>query len=692
LRAGNAFPFSTRLARHQQQDSIMLANASKPIKSADADFARAAYRQMLFIRGFEQRCLDLSTATPPGIAGSIHLCAGQEAIPVGAMAALRPGEDSVVSTYRGHGWALTGTLDAEQVFAEVCHRKTGINGGRAGSALITAPWDGFIGENSIVGAGGPIACGVAMAAKLKGSGEVTLVSFGDGATSQGALHESFVFAAAYGLPVIFLCENNAWSEMTESSEIIKVDRLAKRAGGYGMSGVTIDGTDPIAVRDTIAQAADQARAGRGPSFIECKVSRLWGHYNRDIEHYRSKEDRASAVDHDPLTLLATRMLESGIETEPDLATIRAAVEQELAAIAKTVAQAPHPDAADARKHVTAATQPRASKAAKPVAAAETTYINAVNEALRRILADNDRALVYGEDIGKAGGIFGAARNLQREFGADRVFDTPIAEAAILGSAIGAALEGFRPVVEIMWADFMLVALDQLINQAANIRYVTQGRAHLPMVVRTQQGATPGSCSQHSQSLEALLFHIPGLLLGMPSTPQDAYDMLRAAAAAEDPTILIEARGLYQRKGEVVFDRVPDPIGTARLARAGSDVAIIAWGTAAVEAVDAAERLAKDGIDAAVLDLRWLAPLDETAIDDVVRKAKGRVLIAHEANRTGGVGAEIAARIAETHRDAVIRRLGAPDTRIPAAPVLQAALLPKADAITAAARELVQKQS
>jgi 2-oxoisovalerate dehydrogenase E1 component len=667
----------------------MLANSSKPIKPADADFALDAYRRMQFIRGFEQRCLDLSTATPPGIAGSIHLCAGQESIPVGAMAALRPGTDKVVATYRGHGWALTGKLDAEQIFAEVSHRKTGINGGRAGSALITAPWDGFIGENSIVGAGGPIACGVALAAKLKGSGDIALVSFGDGATSQGALHESFVFAAAYGLPVIFLCENNAWSEMTASAEIIKVDRLAKRASGYGMTGVTIDGADPIAVRDTIAHAAEQARSGRGPSFIECKISRLWGHYNRDIEHYRPKEDRAAAAGNDPIALLGARLLESNVASERELEAIRNAVEQELSAIVETVAKAPQPDAAEARLHVTAKAQPRAAKSGATAATTETTYINAVNEALRRILAEDDRALVYGEDVGRAGGIFGAARNLQREFGAERVFDTPIAEAAILGSAIGAALEGCRPVVEIMWADFMLVALDQLINQAANYRYITQGRAHVPMVVRTQQGATPGSCSQHSQSLEALLFHIPGLLLGMPATPQDAYDMLRAAAAAEDPTILIEQRGIYQRKGTVAFDRVPDPIGAARLVRAGGDLAIISWGAMALEAADAAERLAKDGIEAAVLDLRWLSPLDERAIADVVGKAKGRVLIVHEANRTGGVGAEIAARIAESRPDAIVRRLGAPDTRIPAAPILQAALLPKADAIVSAVHALIQ---
>ncbi|HWA41945.1 MAG TPA: thiamine pyrophosphate-dependent enzyme [Hypericibacter adhaerens] len=668
---------------------MTLANASKPIKPEDADFAMAAWRRMLFIRAFEQRCLDLSTATPPVVAGSIHLCAGQEAIPTGAMAALQP-QDPVVATYRGHGWALTGRLDPKEIFAEVCHRATGVNGGRAGSALITAPWAGFIGENSIVGAGGPIACGVALAAQARKTGAVVLVSFGDGATSQGALHESLVFAAAYDLPVIFLCENNGWSEMTASPDIIRTDRLAKRANGYGMVGVTIDGADPIAVRDTIAQAAERARSGAGPSFVECRVSRLWGHYNRDIEHYRPKPDRALAEANDPIALLAGRLQQSGIASETALAEARVEVGREMAAIEAEVLKAATPDPAAARTHVVAESEgPLPRAVASSGAGTEINYIGAVNEALRRILAEDASSLVYGEDVGKAGGIFGASRNLQREFGASRVFDTPIAEAAILGSAVGAAMSGMRPVVEIMWGDFLLVALDQIINQAANIRYVTQGRASVPMVIRTQQGATPGSCSQHSQSLEALLFHIPGIRLGLPATPQDAYDMLRVAAGSPDPVMLIEARALYQRKETVFLDKAPDPMGKARLAREGRDLAIVAWGTAVPEALDAAETLAAAGIDAAVLDLRWLSPLDEAAIADLAARC-GRVLIVHEANRTGGVGAEIAARIAERHPTVRVRRLGAPDTRIPASPALQAALLPKADAIQAAARTLAAK--
>ena len=272
-----------------------------------------------------------------------------------------------------------------------------------------------------------------------------------------------------------------------------------------------------------------------------------------------------------------------------------------------------------------------------------------------------------------------------------MFDSPIAESAILGAALGAALEGLRPVVEIMWGDFLLVALDQLVNQAANVRYVSGGSQVAPLVVRTQQGATPGSCAQHSQSLEALLAHIPGLRVGIPATPQDAHAMLRAAVADDDPVILFESRALYQRKGTVRLGGELEGVGGARVRRSGGDVAIVSWGPTALLAEQAAERLAADGIEATVLDLRWLAPLDDAAIAAAVRRT-GRVVVAHEANVTGGFGAEVAARIGEAQFDALdapVRRIGAPDVRIPPAPGLQAALLPNPETIASVAAELAR---
>lgn len=656
-------------------------------------FLLEAYRRMSFIRSFESAALGLTKGEGALIVGSAHFCAGQEAVPVGALAALRA-DDQVVTTYRGHGWALESGINARDLLAELCHKADGINGGRSGSALVMAPQKRFLGENSIVGAGLPIACGAALASVSEGSDRVVVVSFGDGATSQGAAHEALVFAASRQLPVVFVCENNGWSEMTPTSAIVKVQRLSRRALGYGIQGVTIDGADPQAVRDSVAEAAERARTGQGPTLIECVLPRLWGHYNRDMEHYRPKEDRTNAKDRDPLVLLRSRLVGEGLVSAGDLDAVDTEVGAEVARLVDEMSRLAAPDTADARMHVVGAL-PSSAGGGQVLGAGkgrELTYIQAVNHALRRELQDRPEVMVFGEDVGHAGGIFGASRDLQKEFGIDRVFDTPIAESAILGAAVGAAMCGRRPVVEIMWADFMLVALDQLINQAANVRYLTRGQFSAPMVVRTQQGATPGSCAQHSQCLEALLTHIPGLRIGLPSCADDAYSMLRAAIADADPCVVIESRALYQTKGLVDLSAPAPAVGGARLRIEGKDVLLAGWGSIVPTLIDAAALLLERGIHAAVLDLRWLAPLDEKAIADTLAKCGGKIVVAHEANLTGGFAGEIIARLLEkSHLSPIrFRRVASLDSRMPASPVLQAAILPDVARIVDAASELVNQ--
>jgi 2-oxoisovalerate dehydrogenase E1 component len=643
------------------------------------------YRSMVLIRRFEE--LVLSLRRERVVSGSVHLCAGQEAIPVGACSALGR-DDRVVATYRGHGWALASGVPLGRLLAEVCHKETGVNGGRGGSAHLIDPEHGFLGENSIVGAGVPIADGAALASQIAGTGRVVLASFGDGATSQGATHEGLVFAVYRRLPVVFVCENNGWSEMTPIGRIVPVDELSARAPGYGLPGITVDGTDPTAVAQAVSEATARARGGEGPTLIEARCHRLWGHYNADVEHYRSREDRLAAREADPVAALRRRLLKSGVD-ESELDDVDREVSKALDDTASQVLTEPNPDPVTAARHVYA---PAALATAGDRAEEQPlSYVKAVNEALRRELSSRAEVIVYGEDVGHAGGIFGVTKGLQDQFGKARVFDAPIAEASILGSAIGAALEGLRPVVEIMWGDFLLVALDQLINQAANVRYVTEGRYGAPVVVRTQQGATPGSCAQHSQSLEALLAHIPGLRVGVASTPQDAYSMLRAAVADDDPVVLFEARSLYQDQQLVQLGGPIETVSGARLRRDGDDVTIISWGPTATKAVEAASMLADRGIAASVLDLRWLAPLDEDAIAETVGRTK-RVVIAHEANVTGGFGGEVAARVGERffgELAAPVRRVGVPDSRIPPAPALQDALIPSRETIVEAVCDLVR---
>src|SRR5882757_5874894 len=648
-------------------------------------------REMLRIRELEQRSLDLSMATPPEVIGSAHLCAGQEAVPVGTLAALAE-TDQVVATYRGHGWALASGLSLTEVFGEICQRSIGVNGGRGGSAYMMAPDRRFIGENSIVGAGVPIACGVAMANVASGNGKVVAVSIGDGAFNQGATHEGLAFASARSLPVLIICENNGWSELTPTSMTFKVERIAQRASGYGIQGVTIDGTDPIIVRDTMAQAAKRAREGGGPVLIECRVPRLWGHYNRDIEHYRSKEDREEARARDPITTFSNKLIAAGVLTNDTFHDLQTSVKKEMDEAQKAVVSSPPPNPATAARHVWSETPVTPAAAASQNGQSTTiSYMQAVNEALSRELATRPEVLVYGEDVGGAGGIFGASRGLQKNYGAERVFDTPISESAILGSAVGAALMGMKPIVEIMWGDFMLVALDQIINQAANVRYITGGKSGAPIVVRTQQGATPGSCAQHSQCLEAFLAHIPGLRIAIPATPQDAYSLLRAATASPDPCVIYEARGLYQTKGDVEFTDVIEPVGRSRLHKPGRDALIVTWGTTLLVALEAATQMAEGGVDVGVLDLRWLCPLDDDGLQAAVKSASGKVIVLHEANRTGGFGAEVVARLHEFFdKDLALRiaRVATPDMRIPASPVLLQALLPTAAKVMDETRRLL----
>jgi 2-oxoisovalerate dehydrogenase E1 component len=608
-------------------------------------------------------------------------------VPVGALAALES-DDRVVATYRGHGWAIAAGVPLDGLMAEICQRAGGVNGGRGGSPYASAPEHRFFGENSIVGAGLPIADGLALAAQLQGTGRVVAVSFGDGATNQGAAHEAIVMAIARRLPVIFVCENNEWSEMTPISAIVPGDRLATRAGAYGLPAAVVDGTDPLAVQAAVATAAARARAGEGPTFLECRVVRLLGHYNADVEHYRGTAERAADRARDPLPQaraeLRAQHVGDGLVTAAE-----ADADADVDAAARAALASPQPDPATAADHVVGTAAPAA--ASSPTAATTTlTYAKAVTEALRRELAERPETIVFGEDIAIPGGVFGVTRGLRDEFGGARVFDTPIAEAAILGTAVGAALDGCRPIAEIMWGDFLLVALDQLVNQAANVRYLHRGRLTAPLVVRCQQGVAPGSCAQHSQSVEALLAHVPGLRVGLPGTAQDAYAMLRAAAADDDPCVLFESRVLYQRKGDVALDAPLEPVGGARLRRSGDDLVILTWGQVQRAALEAADELSRDGISAAVLDLRWLAPLDDAAIARLVAHTN-RVLVVHEANVTGGFGAELVARIAERHfddLDAPPARLGAPDVRFPSAPSLQDALLPGARAVADAARTVL----
>jgi len=638
---------------------------------------------MLLIRGFEQRVAALYRDGE--VPGFVHLSIGQEAAAVGACWPLRAA-DVITSTHRGHGHCLAKGMDPLGMFAELMAKDQGTNRGCGGSMHIADPKLGIFGANGIVAAGLPIAAGAAAAAQLRRDGGVAVAFFGDGAPAQGAFHEALNLAAVWGLPVIFFCENNGYAEFSSTSTQHKKS-LRRRAAGYGIPCVKVDGNDVLATAAATEALVRAARDGGGPAMIEAATYRWHGHYEGDPQRYRSSEEVHEWEARDPLLVHERRLRDAGVGDD-EIKELESTVADELDRAVEAARRLPSPDPALLTHFVLHARPARSEPPPPPPDAPVFRTMDAVHAALEAELASDDRVFVAGIDVGAGGNVFGLTRGLRDQFG-DRVRDTPISETAIVGLGVGAAMAGMRPVVELMYVDFLGVCFDQLLNQAAKLPFMTGGAAQMALTVRTQFGAGRSSGSQHSQSLEALLAHIPGLSVVMPATPADTYGLLRAAIQDPNPVVFIENRLLYGMKGPRPPGDFVLPIGTSAVVRPGDDVTVVSVSRMVHEAVAAAENLADDGISVEVVDLRTVAPLDMGPVLDSVRKTS-RILIAHEAVVPFGIGAEIAATVAREafwDLDAPIERVGAAATPPPYAPELERAWLPDRDDITRAVRRL-----
>jgi 2-oxoisovalerate dehydrogenase E1 component len=643
------------------------------------------HRRMLVIRGFEERVAALYRDGE--VPGFVHLSIGQEASAVGACWPLRP-DDVITSTHRGHGHCLAKGLDPLAMFAELMAKDDGSNRGRGGSMHIADPSLGVFGANGIVAAGLPIAAGAATAAQLRRDHTVAVAFFGDGAVAQGAFHEAVNLAAVWRLPVIFFCENNGYAEFSPASTQHAAP-LERRAAGYGVDYAAVDGNDVVATATTMRDAVESCRAGRGPTIVEATTYRWHGHYEGDPQRYRSPDEVREWEARDPLVSHARRLASLGVD-ENTLKALATSVAEELDHAVDVARQLPSPGVASLNDFVVRARAARPEPPAPANDAPVWRTMDAIRSALEVELANDDRVLLAGIDIGDGGNVFGITRGLRDRFG-DRVRDTPISETAIMGLGVGAAMAGMRAVVELMYLDFVGVCLDQLLNQAAKLPFMTGGTAEMALTVRTQFGAGRSSGSQHSQSLEALLAHIPGLTVVMPSTPADTYGLLRAAIQDPNPVVFIENRLLYGMKGPQPPPEHIVPIGKSMVVRPGTDITVVSVSRMVHEAVAAADELARDGISVEVIDLRTVAPLDIDPILASVRKTS-RVLIAHEAVVPFGIGAEVAAVVARDafwDLDAPVQRLGAASTPPPYAPELERAWLPSRDDIAEAVRRLAR---
>jgi 2-oxoisovalerate dehydrogenase E1 component len=641
------------------------------------------HRRMLLVRGFEERVAVLYRDGE--VPGFVHLSIGQEATAVGGCWPLAP-HDVITSTHRGHGHCLAKGLAPFEMFAELMGKEQGTNRGRGGSMHIADPDLGIFGANGIVAAGLPIAAGAATAAQLRGDGSVVVAFFGDGAIAQGAFHEALNLAAVWQLPVVFFCENNGYAEFSPASTQHAAP-LELRAAGYGVDYVSVDGNDVVATAEATHGVVAALRAGSGPAVIEATTYRRHGHYEGDPQRYRSSDEIREWEARDPLLVHARRLREAGVGVDT-IESLEAAVARELDDAVDAARRTANPAVATLTHFVV---RPRPQMPESPPPGDDAPVfrtMDAVRTALEAELAEDERVFVAGVDVGDGGNVFGCTRGLRDRFG-DRVRDTPISETAVMGLGVGAAMAGMLPVVELMYVDFVGVCLDQLLNQAAKMPFMTGGAARMALTVRTQFGAGRSSGSQHSQSLEALLAHIPGLTVVMPSSPADTYGLLRAAIQDPNPVVFIENRLLYGMKGPQPSADFVVPLGKSAVVHAGTDVTVVSVSRMVHESVAAAECLAGEGISVEVIDLRTVAPLDMGPVLDSVAKTS-RLLVAHEAVVPFGIGAEIAATVAREgfwNLDAPIERIGATATPPPYSPDLERAWLPDREDVADAIRRL-----
>lgn len=646
----------------------------------------AMYRDLWRIRRFEERTTELFL--DGSVKGTAHSCIGQEAIAVGACASLRE-TDTIVTHHRGHGHCIAKGADTTRMMAELLGRATGYSRGLGGSMHIAALDRGVLGANGIVGAALGIGTGAGLSAQVRGTDQVCIAFFGDGAANEGLFHEALNLASIWKLPVVFLCENNRYALSLSVAQAAGVPELSCRAAGYGIPGETIDGNDVIAVHASVAKAVRRARAGAGPSMIEALTYR-WGNHSMraNLPRYRPEEEERDAREHGDAIRRLAEVLEHRQVGAARLAGLQAEADREIGQAIAVAEAAPEPTIDILAAAVTAPL--RAADPAPPPSDRQLHYVEAIREALDQEMARDERVVLFGEDVGRIGGLFRCSDGLQEKYGASRVRDTPLSENVMINAAVGAAMTGLRPVVEVQFFDFVTHMMDGLVNQAAKLRYMLGGAATLPLVLRGPQGGGIRLGAQHSQSLEAWFAHVPGLIVIAPSTPYDAKGLLAAAIRDDNPVVFIEHKLLYQRgKAGVPETPYTIPIGQADVKREGNDVTVVATLGMVDAALSAARELASDGIDVEVIDPRTLRPLDTATIVASVRKTN-RCVVVHEAWKTHGFGAEVSAVIMEEafdYLDAPVLRVGMPDVPMPYNAEIERQVIPGAAAIVAAVRRV-----
>ena len=656
--------------------------------SLDRDTILRLFRTMQIIRQTEE---ELARCHQKGlIHGACHTYVGQEAIATAVCAHLNP-NDAVFSTHRGHGHALAKGLQPLELIAELFGRQAGCSRGRGGSMHLFSPEIGMMGTSGIVGPCILQACGGGYSSKLLKNQTVAAAFFGDGAVNNGAFHEGLNMASIWHLPVLFVCENNQFATEVPFAYSSGNPSVAARGEAYGMPGIEVDGNDVIAIYDVVRTAAKRARNGEGPTLIECKTYRTRAHAEGMGDFtYRTRDEVEQWKQRCPISRLKSLY---AVELASEFAAIERQVVEGVRQARIEAEASVEPSSESAIAHIYATPRTIAPLSiSSPTPERVISFSQATLEALTEEMASNPKIFVMGEGIGVRGGNFVTTKGLFALHGAERLCDTPICERGFVGLACGAAMTGTRPVIDFMFADFVLDGFGEIINQIAKMQYMSSGRLKMPVLLRGCIGIGHSAATHHSGSYYGMLAQVPGLKVVVPSMAADAKGLLKHALRCDDPVLFLEHREILQTKEYVPAEDYEIEFGKARIVRSGSNVTVVALARMVHLVMSVCDSLAKDGISVELIDPRTVTPLDSEAILASLQKT-GRLLIVDEAPAHCGFSAEIAARMADVgfnELDAPIKRLTGSFCPTPYSPSLESVVVPSGVDVENAVRELMKE--
>ena len=624
-------------------------------------------------------------------------CSGHEAAQLAASNNMRSSKDWAYPYYRDAALCLgLGMTGKEQLLSFLAKDADPSSGGRQMPQHYGHRDLRIVSQSSPTGTQFLQAVGCAMSRKWEKNNEIVYVSSGEGSTSEGEFHEALNWASREKLPVIFHIQDNEYAISVHISEQVSGSSVFDMVSGYkNLSKYDVDGTDFFETNLAFQQAVDRARKGKGPSVIVSHVVRLLSHSSSDDQRkYRSDKDLDSDKKRDPIIKFEKDCLTAKALTKTDLKKINTEVEEYIDEAVKWVEDQDDPDPSTALDHLYGAMDDLHETSLSPIND-KIVLVDAINHALSEEMTENNKIIIYGEDIADPkGGVFTATKGLTDKFGKERVFNSPLAEASIVGTAIGLAVTGWRPCVEIQFGDYIWPAMMQIRDEAACMRYRSNGNWNCPLVIRVAVGGYIHGGLYHSQSIESYFFNMPGIRVVFPSNAADAKGLLKTALRMNDPVLFLEHKGLYRQGYASTPEPDKDyllPFGKANTIEKGDALTIVCWGAMVQKSIDAVKSSSLEEGDVELIDLRTLNPIDWDAIYHSVEKT-GKLLIVHEDTLTGGVGAEIAAKISDNlfeDLDGPIKRVAAKDCHVPYNDLLEAEVLPQTDQIVEAINDLME---